>query len=59
MLKEEHRLKLEGIDVVIKLLQTHGRKETAAKGEKLEIVPKKQMLRDEKNLNKMDTDAVI
>jgi hypothetical protein len=48
MLKEGHRLKSEGIDVVIGLLETHGRKETAAQGEKLEIVPKKQMLRGEK-----------
>jgi two-component system sensor histidine kinase KdpD len=31
MLEEGHSLKSEGIDVVIKLLETHGRKETAAK----------------------------
>ncbi len=59
MLEEGHRLKSEGIDVVIGLLETHGRKETAAKGEGLEIVSKKQMLRGEKILNEMDTDAVI
>jgi two-component system sensor histidine kinase KdpD len=59
MLEEGHRLKSEGIDVVIGLLETHGRKETAAKGEGLEIVPKKQMLRGEKILNEMDADAVI
>ena len=59
MLEEGDRLKSEGIDVVIGLLETHGRKETAAKGEGLEIVPKKQMLRGEKMLNEMDTDAVI
>ena len=59
MLEEGHRLKFEGIDVVIGLLETHGRKETAAKAEGLEIVPKKPMLRGEKILNEMDTDAVI
>jgi len=59
MLEEGHRLKSEGIDVVIGLLETHGRKETAAKAEGLEIVPKKQMLRGEKLLNEMDADAVI
>jgi len=59
MLEEGHRLKSEGIDVVIGLLETHGRKETAAKGEGLEIVPKKQMLRGEKILTEMDTEAVI
>jgi two-component system sensor histidine kinase KdpD len=58
MLEEGHRLKSEGIDVVIGLLETHGRKETAAKAEGLEIVPKKQMLRGEKILTEMDTDAV-
>ncbi len=59
MLEEGHRLKSEGIDVVIGLLETHGRKETAAKAEGLEIVPKKPMLRGEKILNEMDADAVI
>ncbi|MEG4517770.1 MULTISPECIES: universal stress protein [unclassified Microcoleus] len=59
MLEEGHTLKSEGIDVVIGLLETHGRKETAAKADGLEIVPKKQMRRAEKMLAEMDTDAVI
>jgi len=59
MLEEGHTLKSEGIDVVIGLLETHGRKETAAKAEGLEIVPKKQMRRGETNLTEMDTNAVI
>ncbi|MEG4849929.1 universal stress protein [Microcoleus sp. B5-D4] len=59
MLEEGHSLKSEGIDVVIGLLETHGRKETAAKAEELEIVPKKQLRRGEIMLNEMDTDAVI
>lgn len=59
MLEEGHTLKSEGIDVVIGLLETHGRKETAAKAEGLEIVPKKQMRRGEKMLAEMDMDAVI
>ncbi|MEG4225263.1 universal stress protein [Microcoleus sp. N9_B2] len=59
MLEEGHRLKLEGIDVVVGLLETHGRKETAEKGEGLEIVPQKQMLRGEKMLAEMDVEAVI
>jgi two-component system, OmpR family, sensor histidine kinase KdpD len=59
MLEEGHSLKLEGIDVVIGLLETHGRKDTAAKGEGLEIVPRKQMLRGEKTLTEMDTATVI
>ncbi|WP_293351288.1 MULTISPECIES: sensor histidine kinase KdpD [unclassified Microcoleus] len=59
MLEEGHRLKSEGIDVAVGLLETHGRKETAAKGEGLEIIPRKQMLRGEKMLTEMDTEAVI
>jgi two-component system sensor histidine kinase KdpD len=59
MLEEGHRLKSEGIDVEIGLLETHGRKETAAKAEGLEVIPRKQMQRGEKMLTEMDTEAVI
>ncbi|PSB24419.1 histidine kinase [filamentous cyanobacterium Phorm 46] len=59
MLEEGHRLKSEGIDVAIGLLETHGRKETVAKGEGLEIVPRKTMQRGVKTLTEMDTEAVI
>ncbi|PSB50834.1 histidine kinase [filamentous cyanobacterium Phorm 6] len=59
MLEEGHRLKSEGIDVAIGLLETHGRKETVAKGEGLEIVPRKTMQRGVKILTEMDTEAVI
>jgi two-component system sensor histidine kinase KdpD len=59
MLEEGHRLKSEGIDVAIGLLETHGRKETATKAEGLEIIPRKQMRRGETILTEMDTAAVI
>ncbi len=59
MLEEGHALKQEGIDVVIGLLETHGRKETAEKAEGLEIVPRKQFPRGELMLMDMDTDAII
>ncbi len=59
MLEEGHRLKSEGIDVAVGLLETHGRKETVAKGEGLEIVPRKTMQRGVKTLTEMDTEAVI
>ena len=59
MLEEGHTIKSEGIDVVVGLLETHGRKETAAKAEGLEIVPRKKMLRGEITLTEMDTEAVI
>ena len=59
MLEEGHALKQEGIDVVVGLLETHGRKGTAEKGEGLEIVPRKQYPRGELTLTDMDTDAIL
>ncbi|MDZ8189359.1 MAG: universal stress protein [Nostoc sp. ChiSLP02] len=59
MLEEGHALKQEGIDVVVGLLETHGRKETAEKAQGLEIVPRKQYPRSELMLTDMDTDAIL
>jgi len=59
MLEEAKMLKQEGIDVVIGLLETHGRKETAQKAESLEIIPRKQISRGGLMLTEMDTDAII
>ncbi len=59
MLEEGHALKREGIDVVIGLLETHGRKETAQKAEGLELVARQQILRGGLTLTEMDTDAII
>ncbi|MDF5711415.1 MAG: universal stress protein [Nostoc sp. S4] len=59
MLEEGHALKQEGIDVVVGLLETHGRKETAEKAQGLEIVALKQYPRGELTLKDMDTDAIL
>lgn len=59
MLEEAHLQKQCGIDVVIGLLETHGRKETAQKAEGLEIIPRKKILRGELTLTEMDTDAIL
>ncbi|MEH2042244.1 universal stress protein [Nostoc sp.] len=59
MLEEGHAFKQEGIDVVVGLLETHGRKETAQKAEGLEIIPRKQYPRGELTLTDMDTDAIL
>jgi two-component system, OmpR family, sensor histidine kinase KdpD len=40
MLEEGHRLRAEGIDVAIGLLETHNRAETAAKAVGLEQIPR-------------------
>jgi two-component system, OmpR family, sensor histidine kinase KdpD len=59
MLEEGKNLKKQGIDVVIGLLETHGRKETTEQAFGLEIVPKKVMTKDEITFQEMDTDAII
>jgi two-component system sensor histidine kinase KdpD len=59
MLEEGHALKHEGIDVVVGLLETHGRKETAQKSEGLEIVPRLQIPHGSSSLTEMDTDAIL
>ncbi|MBW4610501.1 MAG: universal stress protein [Hassallia sp. WJT32-NPBG1] len=59
MLEEGHALKHEGIDVVVGLLETHGRKETAEKALMLEIVPRKEIPRGGLTLTEMDTDAIL
>ena len=43
MLEEAHRLKKAGVDVVIGWVETHGRKETEALLEGLEIIPRKKV----------------
>jgi two-component system, OmpR family, sensor histidine kinase KdpD len=59
MLDEGHRLKQEGMDVVIGLLETHNRQETAQKAEGLELVPRRQIDHSGVTLTEMDTDAVL
>lgn len=59
MLEEGHRLRAEGIDVVIGLLETHGREETAERADGLEIVPRQTLTYRGVALTEMDTDAVI
>jgi len=59
MLEEAHLLKQHGIDVVIGLLETHGRKDTAQTAEGLELVPRQKILRGGMTLTEMDTDAIL
>jgi two-component system, OmpR family, sensor histidine kinase KdpD len=59
MLEEAHSLKAEGIDVVIGLLETHAREETAQKAQGLEIIPRKIISEENFNLTEMDTDAIL
>jgi len=59
MLEEAHQLKQEGIDVVVGLLETHGRRETADKALGLEIIPRRTVIRDGLTLQEMDTEAIL
>ncbi|NTW35783.1 MAG: histidine kinase [Syntrophobacteraceae bacterium] len=59
MLVEGHRLRKEGIDVVIGLLETHGRAETAKLAEGLDVVPRRQFQYRGITIEEMDLDAVL
>ena len=59
MLEEGHRLRQEGTDEVVGLLETHNRQETAKKAVGLEILPRKEISCSGVTLTEMDTDAVI
>lgn len=59
MLEEGHNLKQEGIDVVIGLLETHGREDTAEKARGLEIVPRQTLVFQGLNLTELDTQGII
>ncbi len=57
MLEEAHLLKQEGTDVVVGVVETHGRKETAEKITDLETIPR--MATGDLGLLEMDTDAIL
>src|SRR3984885_2544483 len=59
MLSEAQRLKKEGIDVVVGLVETHGRAETAALVEGLEVIPRRKVEYHGILVEEMDVDAVI
>jgi two-component system, OmpR family, sensor histidine kinase KdpD len=59
MLEEGHRLRAEGIDVAIGLLETHNRAETAAKAIGLEQIPRKQIAYQGVTLSEMNVAAIL
>ncbi|HEX6650863.1 MAG TPA: sensor histidine kinase KdpD [Pyrinomonadaceae bacterium] len=59
MLEDAHALKREGVDIVIAVLETHGRSETGALAEGLERVPMQQVQYRGVTLEEIDLDAVI
>jgi two-component system sensor histidine kinase KdpD len=59
MLEEAHRLKTAGVDVVIGWVETHGRKETEALLEGLEIIPRKKTLHGNTTVETLDVEAIF
>lgn len=59
MLEEAHQLKQDGIDVVVGLLETHGRKETLDKAIGLEVIPRQAIVNGRLTLQEMDTEAIL
>src|SRR5450631_1769713 len=60
MLNDAHRMKHQlGVDVVIGLVESHGRAETEARVRDLEIVPQRVIPYRGVNLKEMDVEAII
>lgn len=58
MLEEAHQLKAGGVDVVVGVVETHGRKDTQQKTEGLEILPLQKVVYEERTLLELDVPAV-
>jgi two-component system, OmpR family, sensor histidine kinase KdpD len=59
MLQNARRLKNEGVDVVIGLVETHGRAETSALVEGFEILPRRRIEYRGRTLDEFDLDAAL
>jgi two-component system sensor histidine kinase KdpD len=59
MLQEGHRLKRRGVDVVIGIVETHGRADTAAQIGDLEQVARRKIEYRGVTLEEMDLDAIL
>jgi two-component system sensor histidine kinase KdpD len=59
MLQEAHRLKKEGVDVALGIVETHGRSETAKLAEGLEVIPRRTMDYKGIVIDEMDLDAIL
>ncbi|MEZ0266238.1 MAG: PTS sugar transporter subunit IIA [Phycisphaerae bacterium] len=59
MLSEGHRLKADGVDVVVGLVETHERAGTAKLVDGLEVVPRRRVEYHGIAVDEMDVDAVV
>jgi two-component system sensor histidine kinase KdpD len=59
MLTEAAAKRREGVDVVVGIVETHGRRETQALLEGLELVPRRALDYKGHRLEEMDLDAIL
>lgn len=59
MLEEAHALKARGVDIVIGYFEPHGRTDTIALAEGLELIPRKIIEYRGVRLQEMDTEAIL
>ena len=59
MLSAARELKRQGVDVVVGLVETHGRIETAALLEGLELLPRRAVKYNERDFTEFDLDAAL
>src|ERR1043166_5880337 len=59
MLEEAQERKAKRFDVVIGYFEPHNRKDTIAKGEGLEVVPRKRIAYRDAVFEEMDTEAIL
>src|ERR1700684_624042 len=59
MLQQAHARKKDGYDVVIGIVETHGRKETEALLNDLDVIPRRSVQYKGQTLQEMDLDAII
>ena len=59
MLDRAHQLQSEGVDVVAAFVETHGRKETAAMAEGLELLPRMRIVNAGITYEELDREALI
>jgi two-component system, OmpR family, sensor histidine kinase KdpD len=59
MLADAHLMKKQGVDIVIGLIETHGRKETQDQIKDLEIIPRRLIPYRSVTLEEMDLEAIL
>jgi two-component system sensor histidine kinase KdpD len=59
MIEDAHALRKEGVDVVVGFVETHGRADTQARLEDLEIVARRRIEYRGVTLEEMDVDAIL